>query len=191
MCMVTAMDGRLSKADWLKQGLQALARQGPGALKAAQLAHTLKVSRGSFYWHFRDIADFRANLLRAWEEVATDRVIKDLDDRTGKPGVVRQLLERAFAGPRKLDQAIRSWAAEDRNVAAAVAKVDAKRIAHIARLLAEAGVTRETAGHRATFLYWAYLGNVAIADPRRASIPPNAVASIAALFETEDSSRSN
>jgi len=31
------------------------------------MATKLKVSRGSFYWHFRDIADFRAQLLRRWQ----------------------------------------------------------------------------------------------------------------------------
>ena len=43
------------------------------------MATALKVSRGSFYWHFRDIADFRSQILRSWQERTTDQVIRELE----------------------------------------------------------------------------------------------------------------
>jgi hypothetical protein len=79
---------------------------------------------------------------------------------------------------------MRSWAAEDAGVAAIVASVDSRRVARIARLLADAGVDREHARHRAAFLYWAFLGQVAVMEPRAASLPAGALDDIAALFET-------
>ena len=54
------MSDRLTKSDWIDHGLRTLANDGPNALKVGPMATTLKVSRGSFYWHFRDIADFRS-----------------------------------------------------------------------------------------------------------------------------------
>src|SRR5262245_64236468 len=80
-----AMTDRLTKPDWIRHGFSVLAAEGAGALKVGPMADGLKVSRGSFYWHFRDIADFRAQLLQAWQEEATDRGIGDLEVRKGRP----------------------------------------------------------------------------------------------------------
>ena len=60
------MQDQLSKDDWIAQGLRTLAREGANALKVGPMSARLKVSRGSFYWHFRDIADFRVQVLRSW-----------------------------------------------------------------------------------------------------------------------------
>ena len=83
-----------------------------------------------------------------------------------------------------MDRAIRSWGAEDETVARIVASVDRRRVARIARLLTEAGVERDRAIDRAAFLYWAYLGQAVIMDPRHASVPATALDEIADLFET-------
>lgn len=178
------MTDRLSKADWIAHGLRTLAKDGAGALKVGAMAGALKVSRGSFYWHFRDIADFQAQLLRQWQEHSTDQVIQSLDARKGEPGLLRELMHSAFTSSRRLDRAIRSWAAEDRAVATIVASVDARRVARIATLLVDAGVAKDHAGHRAAFLYWAYLGQVAVMDRRSASLPAAALDRITGLFES-------
>lgn len=178
------MTDRLAKSDWISHGLRTLAAEGANALKVGPMADGLKVSRGSFYWHFRDIADFRAQLLQAWQEEATDRVIRDLEAQKDRPDRLRQFMRRAFATQRRLDRAIRSWAAEDRAVAAAVASVDARRVAYIAGMLAMAGVEGQKAQRRAAFLYWAFLGQRMVMDPRHASIAPAALDDITDLFET-------
>ena len=48
------MTKRLSAQAWIDFALATLAREGFEALKADVLAHKLGVSRGSFYWHFKD-----------------------------------------------------------------------------------------------------------------------------------------
>ena len=62
-----------------RPGLKALAAKGAGALKAESLAKSMGVSRGSFYWHFADIAAFRTAILAHWREVSAERVIADLE----------------------------------------------------------------------------------------------------------------
>jgi AcrR family transcriptional regulator len=157
------MNDRLTRDDWLTQGLRTLAKDGANALKVGPMATKLKVSRGSFYWHFRDIADFRAQLLRSWQERSTDQVIRDLDARKAEPDLLKNFMKRAFAGRRDLDRAIRSWAAEDDEVAGVVASADASRVAYIAKMLVAAGVTaRRSSGG---FLYRAYLGQPIVMDP--------------------------
>lgn len=179
----TGNDDRLTKTDWIDQGLRTLASGGVGALKVGAMADKLNVSRGSFYWHFADIADFKSALLRSWQERMTDQVIQDVAGKD-EPDRLKYLLKRAFAARPRLDRAIRTWATEDRSVAAIVASVDAERIAYIARLLVVAGAARKLALARATFLYWAYLGQAIVMDPRHAAIPASALDDIGALFET-------
>jgi AcrR family transcriptional regulator len=179
-----AVRDRLTKSEWLQHGLQTLAREGPGALKVGPMAETLNVSRGSFFWHFRDVGDFRAQLLQRWQDIATDQIITELDSRPGDPTRLRDLLHRAFSRQRRLDRAVRSWAAQDKTVARLVAAVDARRIARVARLLVEAGVDDARAAHRAVFLYWAFLGQSAVMDPHHASLPVDALNDIARLLET-------
>jgi AcrR family transcriptional regulator len=177
------MNDRLAKDDWITHGLRTLAKDGANALKVGPMATKLKVSRGSFYWHFRGIADFRAQLLRSWQERSTDQVIRDLDARKAEPDRLKNFMKRAFAGKRDLDRAIRSWAAEDLDVARIVASADARRVAYIAKMLVAAGVESQRARGRAAFLYWAYLGQPIVMDPHHSSIPQSAIDDIVDLFE--------
>jgi AcrR family transcriptional regulator len=177
------MDDRLTKDDWIRQGLRTLADDGANGLKVGPMAEKLTVSRGSFYWHFRDIADFRSQLLRSWQERSTDQVIRQLDAAKGEADRLKHLTRRAFTAKRDLDRAIRSWAAEDEDVAKIVASVDAKRVAYIAKMLVGAGVETQRARHRAAFMYWAYLGQALVMDPRISSIAPSALDDISDLFE--------
>jgi len=180
------MGDRLTKFDWLKHGLRTLANNGPSALKVGPMAAKLNVSRGSFYWHFRDIGDFRSELLRHWQETSTDQIIDALDARPCDPDRLRDLLHEAFGRQPRLDRAVRSWAAHDKDVANIVAAVDDRRITRVARLLIDAGVDNTRAGHRALFLYWAFLGQVAVADQRHTSLPKDALNDIAHLFGAPD-----
>ncbi|HEV7660503.1 MAG TPA: TetR/AcrR family transcriptional regulator [Allosphingosinicella sp.] len=177
------MTDRLTRSDWLQQGLRTLAAEGPNALKVGAMAAKLKVSRGSFYWHFRDIADFRAQLLRSWQESTTDQVIREIAGKA-EPDRLKHLLKRAFVAEPGLDRAIRSWGAQDRTVAALVAAADAERIAYIATMLAAVGMDGRRARDRAAFLYWAYLGRAVVMDPGHASIPVSALEDIGTLFES-------
>ena len=175
---------RLAKSDWIEHGLRTLASNGANALKVGPMATRLKVSRGSFYWHFRDIADFRSQVLQCWQERTTERVIRDLEAAKAEPDRLKHLMRRAFVAKRSLERAIRSWAAEDKDVAATVAAVDTRRVSYIAKMLVAEGVESGRALPRAAFMYWAYLGQPIVMNPRHASIPVAALDEIGDLFET-------
>lgn len=187
------MDDRLTKSDWIDHGLKTLATEGANALKVGPMAAKLGVSRGSFYWHFRDIADFRAHLLQAWLERTTEQVIRRIEAEQAEPDRLKPLLLGAFIAKPGLDRAtspwaaedaIRAWAAEDENVAAMVASVDDRRVTYIARLLVATGVDDRKARSRAAFLYWAYLGQAIVMAPRHSAIAPSDIDDISALFES-------
>lgn len=182
---------RLTKLDWIDHGLKALAETGPDALRIVPLAAALGVSRGSFYWHFRDIADYRAQLLESWRERATEQIIRDIEARQAEPDRLHALLTGAFvekpalaraASPWAAEDAIRAWAARDAGIAAAVASVDDRRVDYIAELLRAAGVDGDAARARAAFLYWAYLGQAIIMGRRHAAATPAAIDDICRLI---------
>ena len=175
------MSRRLSRAAWLRHGLLTLAGTGHSGLTVGAMATGLGVSRGSFYWHFRDIADFRTQLLAAWQDATTDQVIRDLDTRTS--GGLKLLLQRTMRPGRSLERAVRAWAGEDPEAAAAIAGVDARRLARVQALLTDAGVPTDRAAPRAAFLYWAYLGQSVVMDARHNTIAADALDDIAELFE--------
>ena len=177
------MDARLSRQDWLKCGLRTLATEGASALKVGAMAAALGVSRGSFYWHFRDFADFRAQLLHSWRDRTVDQVIREFEQDPVGPKRLRRLVKRAFFGKRGLDRAIRIWAADEPDVATMVATVDARRVGYMAELLIAAGVEPAQAQPRAAFLYWAYLGQAIVMDPATATIDEAAMDAISGLFE--------
>lgn len=177
------MGERLSKDDWIRQGLSTLADAGVNALKVGPMAQALKVSRGSFYWHFADIGEFRGQLLKSWQQNGTEEVIRNLEAMSDEPDRLKHLMRRAFLTEASLDHAVRAWATQDVAVAVVVAAVDARRVDYIAGLLAAAGVEAERARRRAAFIYWAYLGQAVMMDARHATITAGALDEISELFE--------
>lgn len=149
-------DNRLGPEEWLKAGLKALARAGASALKADTLAGALGVSRGSFYWHFADVAAFHAAILGRWREIALENIIAEVegaaDDR------LEALFHRAFAAGSGVERAVRAWATADAQARAAVEAVDGERIRYLRKLLVEAGIHPSIAATRARLLNWSYLG---------------------------------
>lgn len=151
------MAKRLTAQDWVDFALQTLARDGFEALKADVLARKLGVSRGSFYWHFTELADFHARVIAHWRRTATDAIIADLE---GAPRAARLdiLLRRAFSHSGALELRMRAWADHNAQAADALRDIDRRRCAYIERMLADEGVAPEIATMRAQILYWTYLG---------------------------------
>ncbi len=152
------MKDQLSAKDWLDQGLKALARNGFTALKAEPLAKAMGVSRGSFYWHFADVAAFHAAILQRWREVAAEQIIADVETASTGDDGLKLLLRRVFGERLRLENAVRTWAALDPAARAAVQAIDQRRLGYVAQLLERAGLAAELARDRAQILYWAFLG---------------------------------
>src|SRR5258708_1698349 len=165
------MNDRLTKSDWIKHGLRTLANEGANALKVGPMSTALKVSRGSFYWHFRDIADFRSQLLRSWQERSTDQVIQELEAEKAEPGRLKHLMPGPLNVRRDRARAIGPGAAEEEDAAKIVAPVDDRRVAYRAKMLVAAGVESRGALPRAAFMFWVSRGQTMVMDPRHSSIP--------------------
>lgn len=98
---------RLKSSDWLTAGLDALSELGPTALKAEPLAVRLGVSKGSFYWHFRDVPAYHDALLAAWRDDSIARLPDLMNDGSTEVARLRNLA-RAFAAPDATEPALRA-----------------------------------------------------------------------------------
>jgi len=155
----------LTPTDWIKAGFRALSAGGPQGINVEAIARALRVSKGSFYWHFKDIAAFRAAMLHHWVQVATDDIIARIKSDSSTPEEHLESLvqiatganTKAYGG-RLAEAAIRDWARFDRNAAAARKDVDAKRLQFLKTLFRDTGCSQSQAAGHADIFYAALIG---------------------------------
>jgi AcrR family transcriptional regulator len=157
------MADQLSAKDWLDLGLRTLPKSGFTALKAEPLAKAMGVSRGSFYWHFKDIGAYHAAILKHWREVAAEQIIANLEASSKHDNPLLLLLRRTFSSRLALENAVRTWATLDPVARAAVQATDRRRLSYVQKLFERSGVSPGVARSRAQIFYWAFLG-FALAD---------------------------
>lgn len=66
--MVRASTSRLDRDQWLAHGLEVLAAEGSAGLSLNNMIEQFHVTKGSFYWHFENQADFQSALIDYWHE---------------------------------------------------------------------------------------------------------------------------
>jgi AcrR family transcriptional regulator len=158
-------DRQLEREDWLAVARQALIDEGINAVRVERLAKTLGVTRGGFYWRFRNLDELLDALVEDWRgsnSRALLAVLDGSDDLSERfDAVVRVWLEEKGYNP-AWDTAMREWGRVSPEVAAAVHAVDAERIAVLQAMFAEAGATADVALVRARILYYHQMGYYAL-----------------------------
>ena len=59
---------RRSKEDWLIVGIKTLAQDGVSGLTVDRMAQELRLTKGSFYHHFVNMADYEDQLIAYWAD---------------------------------------------------------------------------------------------------------------------------
>ena len=62
---------QLTPESWIDAATDVLVDQGIDHVRVDVLATRLGVTRGSFYWHFKDREELLRSVLKAWRERAT------------------------------------------------------------------------------------------------------------------------
>ena len=126
---------RLSRDDWLDQAFWAVVAGGFENVKVLTIAEKLKVTRGSFYWHFSDHADLIRSLLLRWklQQTALDQKLDS--QRSGNPvkdleDVVDAAFSQAGATLENLrfEQALRSLSHQNSEAAQMLVEIDTERM---------------------------------------------------------------
>ena len=149
----------LRPEDWIQAATDLLVDQGIDSVRVDVLAKRMGVTRGSFYWHFRDRDDLLSNVLQAWRNRATEQVTARFERSQADPRVLlHELFLLPFRGQSaeraaRIELAIRAWARRDDVARQAVDEADASRIAYIAQVFSALGFGIAQARQRAFLLY--------------------------------------
>jgi len=144
--------------DWVAAGLDILAEGGIDRVRVEVVAQRLGVTKGGFYRRFRDRRALLGAILEDWTAGRLQAIQRqtELGDETAR-GRLRALIRlfSARLNPQGLsiELAIRQWARADAAAAAAVARVDAVRLASVAALYERLGFPKIEAEARGALLY--------------------------------------
>jgi AcrR family transcriptional regulator len=136
-----------------------LVDEGIDHVRVDALAGHLGVTRGSFYWHFRDRQDLLRQVLQAWSEDSTRQLTRRLKTAGSDPlAQLRDVISLPFRGrsawrAARIELAIRAWARRDDMARVAVEEADDSRIAYHTQVFHALGFGVEEAAMRAFLLY--------------------------------------
>ena len=145
---------------WIDAATEVLVDQGIDHVRVDVLATRLGVTRGSFYWHFRDREDLLRRVLRAWQQRATEALTQRLaqaheDSPQQQLRDVISLPHRGRAAQRaaRIELTIRAWARRDDMAREVLDEADASRLAYHAQIFEALGFDPLEARQRAFTLY--------------------------------------
>jgi AcrR family transcriptional regulator len=161
-----AMDDKENRLSWLNAGLQALAAQGPEGLRVMQIAKQMGVTKGSFYWHFKDLAEFQTAVLDEWERCHTRQAIACVEAFGGDHATKLRNVFLGSAGDNfPLARSVRAWSLINANAREVQTRVDQSRIDYLEQLLRGVGWADEDAVVLARWSYCAFIGYSTLEGP--------------------------
>lgn len=132
---------KLTQTRWLELALDILIKEGNTKLRIDHLVRCMGVTKGSFYWHFKNRDEFVLRLIEYWANVSTLVVVEHMKQVQGS--AEERLLELmrfiVINDLTRHDIAVRAWALMEPKVAHIVKKIDGQRLDFIRKLFAEMG----------------------------------------------------
>jgi AcrR family transcriptional regulator len=159
----TATRTQLDPEHWIEVAIDVLAKEGVTGLRVEVLAKRCGVTKGSFYWHFKDRQALLDAVLEHWKAGR----IRDIEKTTAvAPGGERDQLLFAIelygaSRNRKgmsIELAVRDWARHDAQAAAFVEAVDLYRLECTRKLFVTVGMSDAEAKSRSLLLYACVFG---------------------------------
>jgi AcrR family transcriptional regulator len=147
--------------DWIAAAREMLIEGGVAAVEINPVAARLGVTRGGFYWRFKNRQELLDHLLEDWRKTNTGSLLKAV----APPGTPEERMTRLVHlwiyeqdfNP-ALDAAVRDWARTDKAVEAKVRKTDTMRIKAISKIFLDAGQDPKEAMMRGRVIYYHQVG---------------------------------
>ncbi|HEU0277265.1 MAG TPA: helix-turn-helix domain-containing protein [Rhodanobacteraceae bacterium] len=151
---------RLSAQDWERGALDMIAEQGVGAVAVEALARRLKVTKGSFYWHFKNRDALLEAALQRFEAEDEHELATHIGNLDGDP---RRRLDALFRWVSNEVQPHRIYAAllqalDHPLVKPVMTRVSRRRMDLLVLAFRQAGLDHDAARYRARLSYAAYVG---------------------------------
>jgi AcrR family transcriptional regulator len=137
---------RLTRQQWLEKSLELLSKGGPGQLRIDNITKKMKVTKGSFYWHFRNRADYIESLAHYWDKWSNDDVIKYVEAMDATPkakmkSIITHVIENNLSA---YDAAVQMLAHGEPKIAPIIAGGFMKRLKFLGSLFRQAGFKGKT-----------------------------------------------
>ena len=149
----------LSAGDWEQQALVLIAEKGIRSVAVESLAARMGVTKGSFYWHFRNRDSLLEQSLIRWEKHDAANLQTSLSAIADPRERLRSFFRRT--GREKLTHNVHGslcTASDHPQVEPLLERVAERRMKHIEKAFEEIGFEPKQASHRARLTYSAYLG---------------------------------
>ena len=162
---------QLDRSGWIDGAFEALAEEGLPAMRVEALAKRFGVTKGSFYWHFKDRQDLYDAMLQTWKEGR----IRDIDKQSAIPAgnegeQLEQIIDVYSANRNRkgiaIELAVRDWARRDALASAVVEEVDSYRLESARKLFVAIGLSDSEAKSRSLLLYAYVFGQSLMAYDR-------------------------
>lgn len=145
-------DRTLARADWTEAAWQMLGRGSLDQVRVDALARHLKVTRGSFYWHFRDRDDLIEAILERWfAELGLEQsmmpALRGIADPAQRLWTIYERVIRHVDSGQYV--ALRLWARGNKGVQQRLTTEDRKRLQHFASEFRALGFSESQAQGRA------------------------------------------
>ena len=151
---------RFDRHVWLEKALDVLFSHGIGHVKVEILARELDVTKGSFYWHFKNRDELLHGMVDWWRENQI-KFLENLDDQLldDPTGLIKSVIGFTHhTDDSRHDVAMRDFARFDDYAVAAVAEIDQRRIDYLSTLFRAAKFDAAESSLRARALYFYQVG---------------------------------
>jgi AcrR family transcriptional regulator len=158
--------GKKTRADWIAAGWKRLRGSGVDGVRIEPLALDLRVTKGSFYWHFADRQALLDAMLEEWRHAATENVIVLAEEAGADPATrLSRLIAIATRGfDTELEFGLRAWGRADASVKTVLDNVDGRRLGYLRELLRGSGFAPAEAEARAFLFYAMLLGDALLPE---------------------------
>ncbi len=165
--MLTTVDKKnkqLSRESWILAAFDTLYKDGIDAVRIEPLAIKLNVTKGSFYWHFKNRTELHNAVLEYWEKEMTQSVLDAANEFHGSPRqrLINTLREIIGKERTKYDPAVRNWARTDAKVKKVVEYIDKIRLSFLHGLFVDIGYDKLDAEIRSRLMYYYIMGECTV-----------------------------
>lgn len=139
---------RLNREDWIDEAWRILGKGNMNEVKVNILAKNLCVTRGSFYWHFKNREDLIEALLDRWFTIlglreSIEPQLLDSESAEQSLFLIFQRVIESISGGQSI--ALRLQAKDDAKLRRRIKEEDRRRLAHFANLFVKIGASESRA----------------------------------------------
>ena len=147
---------QLSTDEWLNLALETLNNEGIHKVNVEYLARQLKVTKGSFYWHFKNRETLLKEMLNHWIKTLTTDIIERSKEgsKDAKETLFKLMTIITDEKVGRYETAIRAWATHDDMARAILQKVDQQRLKYITSIFTDMNFNKADAELRARLVLY-------------------------------------